>query len=73
MRWRAGRTRADDGADPAVGTPASDITISRLPPSSDFRIALLAEGGAVISSIDLERGDVHDLRRALSMAMANKS
>jgi hypothetical protein len=72
MRWLTGRTRADDGLDPAVGIEAQHITISRLPPSSDFRLALLEEGGRVISSIDLERGDLHDIKRSITMAMAVK-
>lgn len=72
VRWLSKRTRADDGTDPAVGIPARDVSWSRLPPSSDFRLALLDDAGAVIASIDLERGDVHDMRRALSQIMAVK-
>jgi hypothetical protein len=74
MRWIGRRVRADDGpADPQVGLEAHDVSLSRLPPSSAFRLALLDEQGAVISSIDLERGDVHDLRSAFFQAMQMKN
>lgn len=71
MRWLAKRVRADDGPEnPQVGIPAHDVLLQRLPPSSDFRIALTDEQGAVISSIDLSRGDLHDVKRAIVQVMA---
>ena len=74
MRWIGKRVRADDGPpDPLEGIPAHDVSLSRLPPTSDFRLALLDEQGQVISSIDLARGDVHDLRAALFQAMSMRN
>lgn len=67
MRWLRRHVVDDDGpADAAVGIPAHSISLSRLPPSSDFRLALTDEQGAVISSIDLDRGDLYDTRQAIS-------
>jgi phosphopantothenate synthetase len=64
MRWLRGHVRDDDGVDPARGIEAADMVWSRL--EDGFRLALVDEAGAVISSIDLDRGDVHDTRAALT-------
>jgi hypothetical protein len=69
VRWIRRFVPNDDGKDPAVGIPAADVSLSRLPPSSDFRLALLDEAGGVVSSIDLSRGDLHDMRGAITNVM----
>lgn len=71
MRWLRKHVRADDGPpDPLVGIAAAGISLSRLPPSGDFRLALVDDAGAVIASFDMDRGDLHDTRRAISQVMA---
>lgn len=70
MRWIGRRNvRADDGTNPEVGIEAHDIGLFRLPPSSDFRLSLFDEAGKAIASIDLDRGDFHDLRGAIAQIM----
>jgi hypothetical protein len=72
VRW-FGRRRgvvADDGIDPELGIPADRIEFRR--PGDDYRVALLDAAGRVISSFDLDRGDLHDMKRAITMVMAVK-
>ena len=72
MRW-FGRRRgvvADDGIDPEMGIPADRFELRR--PGEHYRIALLDAGGRVISSFDMDRGDMHDTKRAITQILAVK-
>lgn len=65
MKLLGRRVRADDGVDPALGVLAHGIKCTRPGPGA-YRIALTDDAEKVIGSIDLERGDIHDLRVALT-------
>jgi hypothetical protein len=62
------RVRADDGRDPTLGIPAERIEATR-PTSDTYRITLLDAGGLALASFDMDRGDIHDLRHALTTVL----
>lgn len=70
MRWLRGHVRDDDGLDPERGIEAQDMVWSRLTGAEGgFRLALVDGMGQVVASIDLDRGDVHDTRAALTRVL----
>jgi len=71
VRWIGRRrgVRADDGpADAQAGIEADRMEWQNVT-DGIYRCALLDVDGNVIASFDMDRGDLHDTRRAISLVL----
>lgn len=68
MRWLRKHVRDDDGLDPERGIEGEDMVWSRLV-DGGYRCAIVDVADRVIASVDLDRGDIHDTRAALTRVL----